>query len=55
MVINKPVEGIKEKVKAVSDDPDVNLLVDLIEKCLILAPDKRITIPEALQHPFIKT
>ena len=55
MFINKPVEGIKEKLKEVSSDPDVQLLVDLLEKCLVLAPDKRITVPEALQHPFIKS
>ncbi|CDJ66310.1 CMGC kinase, Dyrk family, putative, partial [Eimeria necatrix] len=27
---------------------------DLIEKCLILDPQKRLTPDEALQHPFVK-
>ena len=29
-------------------------LGDLLEKCLILDPQKRLTPDEALQHPFVK-
>lgn len=29
-------------------------LGDLLEKCLVLDPQKRLTPDEALQHPFVK-
>ena len=28
--------------------------LDLMTKCLMMDPDKRITIREALNHPFVK-
>ena len=31
----------------------VALLADFLDKCLVLAPDKRLTVSEALKHPFI--
>ncbi|KAJ3024319.1 UNVERIFIED_CONTAM: U4/U6 small nuclear ribonucleoprotein prp4 [Siphonaria sp. JEL0065] len=32
----------------------VENFVDLLEKCLVLAPDKRLTVQEALVHPFVR-
>jgi serine/threonine-protein kinase PRP4 len=34
---------------------DLNHFVDLLERCLALNPDKRITPSEALKHPFFST
>lgn len=31
---------------------DLNNFVDLLERCLALNPDKRLTPSEALKHPF---
>jgi serine/threonine-protein kinase PRP4 len=31
----------------------LNAFVDLLDKCLNLNPEKRITVREALLHPFI--
>jgi serine/threonine-protein kinase PRP4 len=31
---------------------ELNHFVDLLERCLTLNPDKRITPTEALRHPF---
>lgn len=36
-----------------SERKEVELFVDLLEKCLDLRPEKRITSLEALRHPFI--
>lgn len=32
---------------------EINLFHDLLDKCLNLNPEKRITPTEALKHPFI--
>lgn len=32
---------------------ELNLFIDLLDKCLALNPEKRITPLEALKHPFI--
>jgi serine/threonine-protein kinase PRP4 len=32
---------------------ELNHFIDLLERCLALNPDKRITPSEALRHPFI--
>ena len=32
---------------------ELNLFVDLLDKCLNLNPEKRCTPNEALKHPFI--
>lgn len=32
---------------------EINLFYDLLDKCLALNPEKRITPTEALKHPFI--
>jgi len=31
------------------------LFVDLLEKCFVLNPEKRLTAKEALSHPFLTT
>lgn len=55
----KPVRDIKSRIMAAStSDSDeenrlVQAFVDLLDKCLILGPDKRLTPKEALSHPFI--
>lgn len=36
--------------KLISEDPK-----DLIRKCLVVDPSKRITVTEALKHPFFNT
>lgn len=32
---------------------ELNLFADLLDRCLALNPEKRITPAEALKHPFI--
>lgn len=41
------------KVLSESELKDVNLFADLLDRCLALNPEKRITPTEALKHPFI--
>ncbi|KAF2398330.1 serine/threonine protein kinase prp4 [Trichodelitschia bisporula] len=54
-----PTKDLKSKIMKTSkglDDTelkDLNLFVDLLDKCLALNPEKRITPMEALKHPFI--
>ena len=31
----------------------LNLAVDLLEKILIMDPEKRITVEEAIRHPYV--
>ncbi len=42
-------------VKGMSDAEmkELHLFVDLLDRCLNLNPEKRITPAEALRHPFI--
>ena len=42
-----PKKDLREELQ--TDDLE---LIDLIEKMLIFEPDKRITIQEAMKHPF---
>ncbi|CAP61200.1 uncharacterized protein PODANS_3_1550 [Podospora anserina S mat+] len=35
-----------------SETRDLNHFIDLLERCLTLNPDKRLTPAEALRHPF---
>jgi len=37
-----------------NDKKKVIQLSDLISKCFILDPNKRLTVEQALSHPFIK-
>lgn len=60
----KPVKDLKSKVMAGAgkgdgkglpdaDLKELNLFVDLLDRCLALNPERRITPTEALKHPFI--
>ncbi|CAG8506853.1 7942_t:CDS:10, partial [Ambispora leptoticha] len=58
-VINKPTRDLKTRLLSKTShmmDEDFRLLtafVELLEKCLNLNPEKRLTVREALLHPFI--
>lgn len=55
----KPTRDIKTRLLANAkgmDDVEIkelNLFVDLLDRCLSLNPDKRCSPAEALKHPFI--
>jgi serine/threonine-protein kinase PRP4 len=55
----KPVKGLRERLvpkgKKMEDQErkEVEMFADLLDKCLDLRGDKRITPSEALRHPFI--
>lgn len=55
----KPLRDLRSRLmpkgKKMDDQErkDVELFVDLLDKCLDLRPDKRITPTECLKHPFI--
>ncbi|KAI8337051.1 kinase-like domain-containing protein [Chlamydoabsidia padenii] len=64
MPVVKPSKDIKARIMSaatalnsdgLSDEENRMLLafVDFLEKCLVLAPDRRMTAKEALVHPFI--
>ncbi|KAG0215685.1 U4/U6 small nuclear ribonucleoprotein prp4 [Mortierella sp. GBA30] len=58
--ISKPTKDLKARLMpytssmAPADVVQVNHFVNLLERCLHLNPEHRITPEEALQHPFIK-
>ena len=45
--------GANARGMAEAEVKELNLFVDLLEKCLSLNPEKRCTPSEALRHPFI--
>ncbi|KAG1148219.1 hypothetical protein G6F37_002971 [Rhizopus arrhizus] len=55
----KPTRDLKSRIMAAStsnsDEENrlVQAFIDLLDKCLMLSPDKRLTPKEALSHPFI--
>ena len=59
----KPPRDIKarllsdeERRRMAGNDEELRMvvaLVDLLEKCLVLNPEKRLAVKDALQHPFI--
>lgn len=57
--MTKPIRDIRTRLVSVSrglDDvetKELNLFIDLIDRCLALNPEKRCTPSEALKHPFI--
>ena len=57
--LTKPSRDLRSRlisnVKGLADVDmkELNLFVDLLEKCLTLNPEKRFTPAEALKHPFI--
>ncbi|KAF9562323.1 U4/U6 small nuclear ribonucleoprotein prp4 [Mortierella alpina] len=58
--ISKPTKDLKARLMpytthmAPADVVQVNHFINLLERCLHLNPEHRITPQEALQHPFIK-
>ncbi|GAP86020.1 putative CMGC DYRK PRP4 protein kinase [Rosellinia necatrix] len=58
LTIVKPTRDLRTRLMAASggmndtESRDLNNFVDLLERCLALNPDKRITPSEALKHPF---
>lgn len=56
---NKPTRELKPRLLAInsqmqdSEIKELNLFIDLLDKCLNLNPEKRCTPAEALKHPFI--
>ncbi|KAK0621743.1 hypothetical protein B0T17DRAFT_493781 [Bombardia bombarda] len=54
----KPTRDLRTRLLAASsgindwEARELNHFVDLLERCLTLNPDKRITPTEALRHPF---
>ncbi|KAI1330057.1 kinase-like protein [Xylariaceae sp. FL0255] len=58
LAIVKPTRDLRTRLLAASggmddvESRDLNLFIDLLERCLALNPDKRITPSEALKHPF---
>lgn len=59
LTFTKPTRDIKTRLLANAkgmDDVEIkelNLFVDLLDRCLNLNPDKRCSPAEALKHPFI--
>ena len=59
MMITKPVRDLKTRLLSRTShmtDEEIRLLtafVDLLDKCLNLNPEKRLTVREALMHPFV--
>lgn len=58
LAIVKPTRDLRTRLMAASggmtdiESRDLNNFVDLLERCLTLNPDKRLTPSEALKHPF---
>ncbi|KAI1259626.1 kinase-like protein [Xylariaceae sp. FL1019] len=58
MAIVKPTRDLRTRLLGASggmsdaESRDLNHFVDLLERCLALNPDKRVTPSEALKHPF---
>lgn len=54
----KPTRDLRTRLMAASSGMDeveakqLNLFHDLLDRCLALNPDKRVTPAEALKHPF---
>ncbi|KAI1454357.1 kinase-like protein [Annulohypoxylon moriforme] len=61
LAVVKPTRDLRTRLLAASggmndvESRDLNHFVDLLERCLTLNPDKRITPTEALKHPFFTT
>ncbi|KAI1811424.1 kinase-like protein [Poronia punctata] len=61
LAIVKPTRDLRTRLMDVSvgmsdlESRDLNHFIDLLERCLALNPDKRITPSEALKHPFFSS
>lgn len=57
--ITRPIRDLRTRLVSVSrgltdvETKELNLFIDLIDRCLALNPEKRCTPSEALKHPFI--
>ena len=58
LAVVKPTRDLRTRLHAAStgmsdgEARHLNHFIDLLEQCLALNPDKRITPSEALKHPF---
>ncbi|ORY66007.1 kinase-like domain-containing protein [Pseudomassariella vexata] len=58
LAVVKPTRDLRTRLTAASggmnesESRDLNHFIDLLERCLALNPDKRMTPSEALKHPF---
>lgn len=56
----KPTRDLRTRIMAASSGMDeaevrhLNHFYDLLDRCLAVNPDKRITPSEALRHPFFQ-
>lgn len=55
----KPTRELKQRLISAASGSEtelkeLNLFVDLLERCLNLNPERRCTPDEALKHPFIR-
>jgi len=61
LAVVKPTRDLRTRLLAASSGlsevglRDLNHFIDLLERCLALNPDKRITPVEALKHPFFSS
>jgi serine/threonine-protein kinase PRP4 len=55
IIFTKPVETLETKlgITDVSQREDYYKFLDLLQKSLELLPERRLTVREALQHPFL--
>lgn len=58
LVIKGPTTSIRDKlgltgIAVGKGDPDLESFADFLDKCLHLIPEKRLTVKEALSHPFV--
>ena len=57
--LTKPTRDLRTRLMgnarglAEGEAKELNLFIDLLEKCLNLNPERRCTPNEALKHPFI--
>ncbi|KTW28862.1 hypothetical protein T552_01491 [Pneumocystis carinii B80] len=57
IAISKPVRDLRSRLLSNMSNEDPKLMknfIDLLERCLDLDPEKRLTAYEALKHPFIR-
>eukprot|EP00952_Eustigmatos_sp_NYUAD-ZCMA_P001981 8893-Eustigmatos_ZCMA.PRE.1 len=57
--VTKPTKELGATLMKAKDPKDdrmmVHNLADLLEKIFVVDPSKRITVKEALQHPFVSS
>ncbi|KAG5438516.1 hypothetical protein PCANB_002620 [Pneumocystis canis] len=57
IAISKPVRDLRSRLSSYLSNEDPKLMknfIDLLERCLDLDPERRLTAHEALKHPFIR-